>query len=85
MGHWFSKFLWTELMITNQQIVYVQIIDKLKDAGISYREKIQYIGNGTRRGGLISGLGENRQYIYLYQIFVKKCDIDRARYICKNK
>ena len=82
MMMWLDRFRWSELVVTNNHEDYTQMVDKLIKAKISYREKVQYMGHGTRRGGTISGLGENQKYIYLYQVFVKKKDIEQAKYIC---
>lgn len=80
---WFDRFRWHELIITNDHEVYSKAINELIEAKIHYREKIQYMGNGTRRGGLVGGLGENQKYIYLYQVFVRKNDIEQAKYCIK--
>lgn len=81
----FSKFQWKELVVTNNQNEYTRIVDKLMEANISYRDKVQYIGHGTRQDGSICGFGENKKRNILYQVFVKKSDIEQAKYICMKK
>lgn len=85
MNFEFGISKWKELAISNDRENYITIIGRLREAGIPYREKGQYIGHGTRRGGTISALGENQRYTYLYQVFVKKNDLEKAKFICKKK
>lgn len=75
---------WTELTITNDHGTYVKIINALTQSKIPYRDKVQYIGCGTRRNGTIGSLGEKQECAYLYQVFVKKTDVTQAKFICKQ-
>ncbi len=70
---------WKELLITQQIEKYVRAIALLKDAGIAYRESMQNMGHGSRRSGQIGALGENVSDSVLYQIYVKKADMERAK------
>lgn len=72
---------WVELMITQDNQKFVNTCTALDNAGIPYRDKMQYIGHGTRRNGQIGALGENPKHANLYQIFVKKGDAERAKWV----
>ena len=72
---------WVELLITQDNQKFVNTCTALDNAGIPYRDKMQYIGHGTRRNGRIGALGENPKHANLYQIFVKKGDAERAKWV----
>lgn len=72
---------WKELLITQQIEKYVKTTMLLKNAGIAYREQIQNIGHGSRRSGQIGSLGEKTSYSIMYQIYVKKADLEQANAI----
>ena len=80
----FSK--WVELIITQDSRYFANVSTLLTDNGIAYREKIQNIGHGNRRHGQLGSLGENPGCSNLYQIFVKKDDIEQAKkYIAQRR
>ncbi len=54
-----------------------QAVSKLEAAGIPYKVKDQSIGPKDRRTG---SLGGSSRFNTLFQISVKKEDLDRARY-----
>ena len=76
---------WKELLITQQIEKYVRAIALLKDSGIAYRESMQNMGHGSRRSGQIGVLGENTVVSVLYQIYVKKADLERAKAVLYRK
>lgn len=84
MFRFLSKLHWVELATTNDAEYHIRLIGELNKAKIPYREKVQYMGHGDRRGGQISALGENQQYINLYQIFVRADDIEQAKCVCRR-
>ena len=70
---------WVELIITQDSGYFARVSTLLTDNGIVDRDKIQNIGHGNRRHGQLGSLGENPNRSNLYQIFVKKTDIERAK------
>jgi len=77
---------WVELIITQDSRYFANVSTLLTDNGIAYREKIQNIGYGNRRHGQLGSLGENPGCSNLYQIFVKKDDIEQAKkYIAQRR
>lgn len=70
---------WVELIITQDSGYFAKVSTLLTDNGIAYRDKIQNIGHGNRRHGQLGSLGENPGCSNLYQIFVKKDDIEQAK------
>ncbi len=76
---------WVELEVTNDQERFFKSIAALEEAHIPYRQEGQHMNHGTRRAGRVGTLGENTRYSVLYQIFVKKEDLDKARYVIRDK
>ena len=76
---------WEELLITQETAKYLQVIEALKTEGISYKDKSQNIGHDNRRFGGIGGLGESAACGNLYQIFVAKQDLERAKMLLSKK
>lgn len=72
---------WVELIITQDSGYFAKVSAQLTDNGIAYRDKIQNIGHGNRRHGQLGSLGENPSCSNLYQIFVKKDELERAKTI----
>lgn len=70
---------WVELIITQDSGYFARVSALLTDNGIAYRDKIQNIGHGNRRHGQLGSLGENTSCSNLYQIFVKKADLEQAK------
>lgn len=70
---------WVELIITQDSGYFAKVSTMLTDNGVAYRDKIQNIGHGSRRHGQLGSLGENPSCSNLYQIFVKKDDIEQAK------
>ena len=70
---------WVELIITQDSRYFANVSTLLTDNGIAYRDKIQNIGHGNRRHGQLGSLGENPSCSNLYQIFVKKDDIEQSK------
>ena len=70
---------WVELLVTQDSVQYAEACTKLMDAGVAYKERIQHIGHGNRRFGLIGSFGENARYSNMYQIYVKKKDLEQAQ------
>ena len=68
-----------ELMFTQDSGYFAKVSNVLRGAGIAYKVKIQNIGHSNRRGGLIGAIGENTNYSNMYQIFVKKTDVEYAK------
>ncbi len=78
----FDFWKWCELTITNDEDRYIKIMGALEAAGVQCRVKVQNIGHGNRRTGSLGALGENRRYVCIYQIYVQKTHIERAKLIC---
>ena len=57
--------------------LFSQAVSKLEAAGIPYKVKDQPIGPKDRRTG---SLGGSSRFNTLFQIYVKKEDLDRARH-----
>jgi len=74
---------WVELVITQDIEKFTKLRTALDNAGIEYKENIQNMGHSTRRSGQIGSLGENSSYTILYQLFVKKTDVERAKAVVK--
>ena len=70
---------WVELVITQDPGHFAKVSALLADNCVAYKEKIQNIGHGNRRHGQLGSLGENSRYSNLYQIFVKKDDLEQAQ------
>ena len=70
---------WVELIITQDSECYANVCTSLRKAGIEYKDKIQNVGHGNRRYGEIGAIGEKASYSNLYQIFVKKADLETAK------
>ena len=70
---------WVELIITQDSGYFAKVSTLLTDNGIAYRDKIQNIGHGNRRHGQLGSLGENPSCSNLYQIFVKKDDLEKCK------
>ena len=70
---------WVELIITQDSGYFAKVSTLLTDNGIAYRDKIQNIGHGNRRHGQLGSLGENPCCSNLYQIFVKKDDLEKCK------
>lgn len=70
---------WVELIITQDSGYFAKVSTLLTDNGIAYRDKIQNIGHGNRRHGQLGSLGENPSCSNLYQIFVKKIDLEKCK------
>ena len=70
---------WVELIITQDSGYFAKVSTLLTDNGIAYRDKIQNIGHGNRRHGQLGSLGENPGCSNLYQIFVKKDELEIAK------
>lgn len=70
---------WVELIITQDSLRFAAVTELLKANGIAYKEEIQNIGHGNRQHGQLGALGENSNYTNLYQLFVKRCDLERAK------
>lgn len=68
---------WVELSVCSDAVRFAQVIAKLEGEGISYETKSQELGAGARRTG---NLGVNSRHGTLFQVFVKKRDLERARY-----
>ena len=80
----FTKLV--ELIITQDSGYFAKVSTLLTDKGIAYRDKIQNIGHGNRRHGQLGSLGENPSCSNLYQIFVKKDDLEKCKLlIAHNK
>lgn len=72
---------WVELIITQDSRYFANVSTLLTDNGIAYRDKIQNIGHGNRRHGQLGSLGEKNSCSNLYQIFVKKDELEQAKKI----
>lgn len=70
---------WKELIITQDGVKFDIACTVLKNSGIVFKGKSQYIGHGNRRTGKIGSLGENSSFLHLYQIFVQQKDFDLAK------
>ena len=70
---------WTEILITQDMEKFLKTRTALDSARIEYKENIQNMGHGTRRSGQIGSLGENSSRANLYQILVRRADIERAK------
>lgn len=67
---------WVELTVNSDSLKFSQVISKLEDAGIAYEVKSQTIGPQDRRSG---NLGGSSRYNTLFQVYVKKKDLEQAR------
>lgn len=79
-----EHFRWREAVVTGDETRYIQCATALREAGIPYRGKTQGMGHANRRSGDLGALGENPAHSYLYQLFVKKADLERAKHICSR-
>ena len=70
---------WVELIITQDSGYFAKVSTLLTGKGIAYRDKIQNIGHGNRRHGQLGSLGEKPSCSNLYQIFVKKDDLEKCK------
>ena len=68
---------WVELALFHDTALFSQAVSKLEAAGIPYKVKDQSIGPKDRRTG---SLGGSSRFNTLFQIYVKKEVLDRARY-----
>lgn len=68
---------WVELTVCSDAVRFSQIVAKLEEAKIPYEVKDQALGGRDRRSG---GLGGSSRYNTLFQVLVKKSDLERARY-----
>lgn len=75
-------FGWTELTITFSPEVYAQTIQTLKVNHIPFRTDCHSYGRDFRSGAFLGSLGEQIKYQTEYQVFVKRKDLERARYLC---
>lgn len=80
----FDFLNWREAMVTNDEEHYIKIVKALETAGIQYRVKAQNAAHGNRRGGRINALGQNQRYACIYQVYVKKPDVEQAKFVCRN-
>ena len=74
---------WIEILITQDIEKFVKARSALDNAGIDYKENIQNMGHSTRRSGQIGSLGENSCCSNLYQIYVKKADVEGAKAVIR--
>ena len=79
----FRNNRWKELLIISDRERLFEITTILKNNDIAYRTKTQDLGHGNRRGGLINSIGENQQFLYIYQVFVHRSDYDSAKKLCR--
>lgn len=70
---------WVELIITQDSGYFAKVSTLLTDNGIAYRDKIQNISHGNRQHGQLGSLGEKPSCSNLYQIFVKKDDLEKCK------
>lgn len=68
---------WIELTVCSDAARFAWVISKLEGEGIPYKTKGQDLGAGARRMG---NLGINSRHSTLFQVFVKKKDLERAQY-----
>ena len=69
---------WTELFLTLEASRHSQVLAALEQAGLPCREKIQNAGHVTRRTG---NVGASAGSSVLYQVFVRKSQLEEAREI----
>ena len=67
---------WVELALFHDTALFSQAVSKLEAAGIPYKVKDQSIGPKDRRTG---SLGGSSRFNTLFQIYVKKEDLDPPR------
>ena len=79
-----TLFGWRELTITQDPVQLSRITAALEQAGLSYRVKTQNMGHSNRRDGLLGSLGEDPRYSVLYQLFVRKADLEQAAHLCAS-
>ena len=72
---------WVELALFHDTALFSQAVSKLEAAGIPYKVKDQSIGPKDRRTG---SLGGSSRFNNLFQIYVKKEDLDRARHALRE-
>lgn len=77
----FEFLSWRELVVINDEVQYAKVVGELKEQRIPFRIKTQNIGNADRQSGRIGGIGENQRYTCLHQIYVKRVDFEKAKYI----
>lgn len=68
-------FGWREVLITNDMQHYFKVIELLREAGLKYHVKARNMFHNGRRGG---SMGLTSQYMYSYQIYVKKPHLEQA-------
>ncbi len=71
--------LWSELYLTQDIERFLKVSILLKNAGIAHKEKIQNVGHENRRNGHIGSLGESASLSNIYQIYVRKADVEKAK------
>ena len=79
----FQNNRWKELLVISDRERLFEITTILKNNGIDYRTETQDLGHGNRRDGLITSIGENQQFLYIYQVFVHRADYDSAKKLCR--
>lgn len=76
---------WVELLITQDSVQFAEVCAKLLNSGIAYKERVQHLGHSNRRSGQIASVGENARYANMYQIYVKKKDLEHAQAVAFRK
>lgn len=72
---------WRELLVTNDRRYFEAVLDALNQHKIAYKEKLQNMGHSTRRGGQISAVGENPGSAVIYQVYVRKSQLEEGKHI----
>lgn len=75
---------WKELFITQDGEKFFKVKALLKNSGISCKEKIQNMGHNNRRNGQLGSIGESPEYASIYQLYVKKADLGKAKALISN-
>lgn len=73
---------WREALVTNDEEHYYRAVERLRDAGVDFRVKVKSMNRGGSRR--CSAAGTAARYMYSYQIYVKKPQLEQARYACRG-
>lgn len=71
---------WVELTVSSDAVRFSQVISKLEKAGIPYEVKNQGLGARDRHSGNVGG---SSRYSTLFQVYVKKKDLEQARHVIR--
>lgn len=75
---------WTELTTTFDLSDYDRVLQTMDGGGIPYRTRAFFNGRHIRSRSALGSVGHQPERQTQYQVFVKKCDLDRARLLLRE-